>query len=201
MSTPEQYALDTQTHVALGRFVVSFSRLLHALESSTIHLLSPEPNGRQLLLLGAALAERTAMPISSAFFSVFYKRWEGTLTEIDIKILKAMRLELDDLIKERNRLMHDAWLSTSIDEEEGPHALTRFRIRKHGKGVDYESQTYPPKALEALVEVADRLSTVVNGAVWYLRRGQSGPELHSRMEVNDGKVYRSGSTTFAAGEA
>jgi hypothetical protein len=201
MSRPEQSALDTQTHVALGRFVISFSRLLYALESSTIRLLSPEPNGRQHLLLHAALAERTAMPISSAFFSIFYKRWEGTLSEIDIKILKAMRRELDELIKERNRLMHDAWLSTSVGGEEGPHPLTRSRVRTHGSGVDYESQTYQPKTLEALVETADRLSTVVNGAVWYSRRGQSGPELHSRMEIKDDKVHRSGSTTFAAGEA
>jgi len=201
MTTPEQDALDTQTHVALGRFVVSFSSLLHNLETSTIHLLSPEPNGRQWLLLRAAVADRTASPIGSAFFSVFHKRWEGALTEDDIKILKAMRRELDDLIKERNRLMHDAWMSTTKGADQGPHALTRVRVRAHGSGVEYEAKAYPPTVLANLVQDVDRLSSVVNGAVWYYRPGQSGPELHIKMSVKDGKVHRNEPTACAPGVA
>jgi hypothetical protein len=96
--------------------------------------------------------------------------------------------ELDELVKVRNRLMHDAWMTSITGGDPGPHALIRHRVRAHGKGVEYESEAYMPEKLEKLVEDANRLASVVNGAVWYSRPGQQGPELHQRMCVVDGKV-------------
>lgn len=143
-----------------------------------------------MTLLSAALADRTAAPIVAAFFSVFHKYWEGELTPEDLAILKCLRSEIDDHVKERNRLMHDAWMSTSTGADAGPHPLVRFRVRAHGKGVEFQNRPYPPKVLEDLAQDLLRLSSVVSTSVWYRRPNQKGPELHLRMQIIDGKVTR-----------
>lgn len=188
MPTPAQEELNRQTYMTMGKYVVAFSCLLHALETSTAKLIVPEPDGRRMMLLNAALAERTAAPIVGAFFSVFFKYWEGQMSTDDAAIMKCLRRELDDVVKERNRLMHDAWLGTTVGGDPGPHALTRFRVRAHGAGVEFESDSYPPERLDMLAENVHRLSSIVYGAVWYHRPGQSGPELAERFQIVDRKV-------------
>jgi hypothetical protein len=190
MATPEQEELNAKTYMALGRYVVAFSGLLHALESSTVHLIVPEPDGRKMMLLGAALSERTASPVVAAFFSVFYKHWEGQMSDDDTAVMKCLRRELEDVVKERNRLMHDAWMGRTVGGDPGPHALARHRVRAHGTGVEFESEIYPPERLAELAEDVTRLSSVVNGSVWYHRPGQRGPELAERIRVVDKRVER-----------
>lgn len=188
MSTQEE--LNSKTCMALGQFVVAFSGVLHALETSTMYLIAPAPDGARWALLGAALADRTAAPIVASFFSVFHKRWEGSLSPEDSKILHCLRRELDDLVKQRNRLMHDAWMNRVVGGDPSPQPMSRHRVRAHGKGVEYENESYPPEKLEQIVQDANRLASVIHGAVWYRRDGQQGPELHSRMQIVDGKVQR-----------
>jgi hypothetical protein len=126
----------------------------------------------------------------SSFFSVFYSHWGDKLTIGDKTVLKQLRRELTDLIEVRNRLMHDGWMSTVTGGEEGPHPLARMRVRAHGAGVEYELKPQPPQDLEQLAADAARLSECVNGAVWYCRPGQFGPELEQRYEVIGGKLKR-----------
>lgn len=188
MPSDSQLQLDNDTYRALGRFVVAFSRLLYSLETSTIHLFGLGPDGERITLIEAALAGRTASPIVSAFFSVFFKRWESHLPEEDMQVLKSLRKELDAIVQERNRIMHDAWMSTTVGGDPGPHPLTRIRTRTHGRGIEFESVSYDPGTLDDLAEDADRLSRIVNASVWYRRPRQVGPELHPRLQIINGKV-------------
>ncbi|HEX8163381.1 MAG TPA: hypothetical protein VF538_16035 [Pyrinomonadaceae bacterium] len=108
--TDEQLALNEATYRALGLVVIRFAGLLHSLETSTIQLFGVSPNYERDLLFRAALADRTAAPIVSAYISVFMQRWEGLMTAEDNEIIKCLRRELDEVVRERNRLMHDAWM-------------------------------------------------------------------------------------------
>jgi hypothetical protein len=188
MTTDAQRKHDTATYLALGRFVVSFSGVLYALEQSTVHLVLGGPPAHNTILVEAALADRTASPIVSSFFSVFFKRWEGSLTAKDTEIMKCLRRELDDVVKERNRIMHDAWLSKSVGGDPGPHAMSRLRVRAHGGGVEHEITDYPPNKVEGLVDTLNRLASVIWASVWYMRKGQSGPELDTRLEIQERRV-------------
>jgi hypothetical protein len=185
-----QQALNDATSLALGRVVIAFSGLLYSLESSTVHLMAFSLDGTQRPLIQAALAERTASPIVSSFFSVFHKRWEGELAADDIVILKCLRKECDAIVKERNRLMHDAWMSKVVGGDPSPQLLSRHRVRAHGSGVDYESVDYSPETLNRFAEDIGRVSSVVTGTTFCMRPGQKGPELGPRMYVSDGKVMR-----------
>ena len=188
MASDEQRELNDSTYKALGHFVVAFSGVLYSLETSTIYLLGISGNGR--MLVEAALTDRTAAPIVSSFFSVFHARWGDVLTKGDKQIMKCLRRELNELVRVRNRLMHDAWMSSTIGGDPGPHPLSGFRVRAHGEGVNYETTNYHPNDLEALIADAKRLSSNVNGTVWYQRPGQIGPELDRRFHIADGKVLR-----------
>ena len=180
---------DEETYKELGRFVVAFSHLLHSLESSTIFLFELGPY-QHAIRIQAALADRTAAPIAASFFSVFFKRWEGALSKDEESIMACVRKEIDEIIKERNRLMHDVWLSKSVGGDPGPHDLSRLRVRAHGKGVEYESKDYSPASIREMVAKVERLVSVVNASTWYRREGQLGPELTNRLRIVNGRVVR-----------
>ncbi len=188
MNNEEQQMVNESTYRALGLFVIRFAGLLHSLETSTIQLFGVDADYNRNLLFGAALADRTAAPIVSAYISVFMQKWEGQMTAEDCKIIKCLRRELDDVVQKRNRLMHDAWMYTTGSQPSYP--LSLHRVRAHGKGAEYESVDYPPTKLDELSNGLERLASVVNAVVWYRRPGQVGPELHLRLRVIDGEVTR-----------
>lgn len=190
MHSEDQRQLDEETCRAIGRFVVSFSGLLFSLETSTVQMLHPEPDFTRRLRIEAALADRTASPIVSAYFSVFYHFWGEALTESDARIMKCLRRELDEVVQTRNRMMHDAWLSVSVGGDPGPHNMTLHRVRAHGRGVEYESRAFSPSDIHNLSLTVDRLASVVNAAVWYFRPGQQGPELERRLSIVNDRVQR-----------
>ncbi len=195
MNTQEQLALDEQTFGALGRFVVKFSVVLWALENATVLLIGMDGHsfllsGKRMLLLQGALTDRTASPIVSTFFSVLHERWAGALTEGDKQIMKCLRRELEALVQLRNRLMHDAWASTSVGDDPEPNPFSLLRVRSHGTGVEYKSAHYLPTEIEGLSADAERLAEIVRMCVSYYREGQTGPELEQRFEVSGKKVIR-----------
>jgi|GEM_PF-3657292 len=187
MTSEAQRQLVEETYTALGRFVVAFSSLLYALETSTVHLMNLGA-GPHTILIEAALADRTASPIVNSFFSVFFKRWEDHLTPEDLDVMKCLRRELDEIVRKRNRIMHDAWLHITVGDHPGPHPMARYRLRAHGKGVDHEMVRQPPQDIAQLADDLERLATIVNAAVWYHSPAQVGPELDPRIQVNNGKV-------------
>jgi hypothetical protein len=190
MKTEKQSQLDEETFKEIGRFVVKFSGLLQALEESTIRLFGFGPDGRRYVLIKASLTDRTANPIASSFFSVYFERWGDDLSDGDKKLLKHLRKEIEALIKERNRLMHDVWLGKTVGGESGPHELARHRLRAHGSGAEFETVDYSPQRLNELATTASRLSSVVYSTSWYSNPNQKQPELEleSRICIEKGEI-------------
>jgi hypothetical protein len=179
--TPEQAAIYDSTCLALGRFVMRFSGLTRSLENATAHLMGGTGNP----LVAAVLADRTAQPILKAYVSVLVKKWEGSLTNGDIRLVGRIQKEITTLIEARNRLMHDAWMGQTIGGDPGPHPMVRIRVRLHGKGLEHESTRCTPEYLHGLADDATRLAVVVNASAFYLRPGQVGPEFERRLEVGE----------------
>lgn len=193
----EQKAFNDRIHTALGRFVVAFSGVLHALETSTVQLIrtgnGPEPYPLDIRreLIEAAFSDRTAAPIASAFFAVFYERWGEAISDQDKVILKNLKKEIGLLTETRNRLMHDAWLTPRVGGDPGPHPMTLRRVRQHATGVERTGRCFGPDEVEDLAADAKRLSQVIWATVWYHRDGQNGPELQPRLVVENGKTILS----------
>ena len=182
-----QNHLNDATYTALGHIVVNFSLLLHTLEHSTAQYIAGRDGGKYLLL-GAAWGDRTASPIVSAFFSVFYQYWENSVSDNDGKVMKALRSEIDAVVEKRNRLMHEYWGDPSVGGEEGPHEMSRLRVRAHGKGVEYVSIDESPEGLNAFASDINGLVTIIHRIVFYFHPNQAGPEVHSRFLIENGKV-------------
>ena len=126
-------------------------------------------------------------------FSVFFKHWGNEISDEDSRILRAIRSELEAVVKERNRIMHDAWMGKTVGGESGPHALSRLRTRAHGRGIDFESVDMPPDVLNEFGSNIERLAKLIFAIVFYARPGQIGPEVHQRFEIVDGKVLEKAS--------
>lgn len=167
--------------------MVEFSRLLHSLETSTSHLICPQPNGT-MILIRAALADRTASPIISSFFSVFYKKWEGFITEKDKKILKTLRKELDEIVTTRNRLMHDVWLYNFGQDSSELDGLSLQRLRAHGEGANFLTEKYSSTRIDELTSNANRLSNIINSIVWYHPPEPNVLDLYLRFKIIHNKI-------------
>ncbi|MBD2038397.1 hypothetical protein H6F76_25935 [Leptolyngbya sp. FACHB-321] len=189
MESEEQIVFNQSLYLALGRFVVCFSHLLNSLEEATVWLFGLGPDGERTILIKAALADRTASPIASAFFSVFFERWGELVTDQDSRIIRCLRKEIEGLIKTRNRIMHDAWMSKTIGGNPGPHSMSLVRVRAHGSGAEYDSVDYGPEDVTNIANDAGRLASVVNAIAWYMKPGQNGPEVAERFEICENKVY------------
>lgn len=170
--------LNERTFTAIGRFVVSFSGVIQALEQSTIFLMNPPAPGSRPIrnLLEAALAGRTAEPATKTFFSVFYEAWGVAITDEDKKILKALRKEINDITEIRNRLLHDIWLNGYTGNDKIPSSMGRHRVRVHGEGVEHERIKIQPEDIEELAEKAKKISQYIWRICWF------GP--HLIFEVN-----------------
>ena len=188
MATIEQELVNQETYLALGQFVVSFSHLLHSLEVSTVQLLDLGLDHKKSLLVKAALADRTASPITSSFFSVFFEKWGELITEDDARIMKALRTEIQSLVEQRNRFMHDAWMNTTGGGKDS-HPMSTMRVRAHGKGAEYVCLEMTPQNIKNLIDCTKRVTSVIYGSVWYSRPGMIGPEISDRFQIIDSKVF------------
>jgi hypothetical protein len=117
-----------EIYQALGRFLVEFSRMVHAMENSLHFAVG---GGQQLLR--AITAELTASPLAQAWRSVMTKA--TVLSEDDLSVLAGLRNEVTGLIELRNDWMHGTWFvgygnETTDDWSEA--ALARFKNTKQG---------------------------------------------------------------------
>jgi hypothetical protein len=181
---------------ALGKFVMGFSGLQHDMESATTSTLmgmgggladmwaSPAP----MALIQAAFQNRTAMQIMETFFSVFHERWKEKLSEDELKLLRQLQKEIKELVEDRNRILHDAWVTSH--SADGPTDIGLFRVRVHGKGVEWTHKSMRPADLLAHAADAKRLGSIVTTCVFHLRKEMEGPTLTNRIAIVDGKVQR-----------
>ena len=84
---------------AVGRFVVKFEHLCHAMSWAV--LFAFEVDGLRTQKLGqAAIADLTADPLRSIFMAVYAQLVDG---KEERRILKALNKRIQDLIKQRNK--------------------------------------------------------------------------------------------------
>lgn len=170
-----------ETFQALGGFVVGFSGLMRSLEAGTLDLVGPASNR---LLLEAALADRTAAPIIAGFFSVFAERWKATLEDTDRTLIRKLREEIEALVKIRNRLVHDAWMTST-----GSDNMVGMRMKATREGAETVITEYSPEILASYESDAMRLGGCIRAMVWRMLPGDQ-PGLSAKLKVADGRIYR-----------
>lgn len=169
--------------LALGNYVTSFSGLLHALESSTAFMLTSNSNVDQMLVR-ALVADQTAYPVASKFFSVFAQKWDSILNTEDRKYVKSLKNKISTAIERRNRYMHDAWLMSRTSEGLREEEFTLARTRPHGGGVEFTSSLITVEVLERDSAELSRLANLVNALVFYDNPHVLGPNISNRFQID-----------------
>lgn len=188
MESAEQVSHIEDTYKAIGRFVVEFSTLLASLDGGTLRLIGGiRAIGNPLLM--ALLADRTALPIVSSFFAVFGECWKDRMKSEEKRLISLLRKELQELVEERNRLMHDVWMTQYVEGEPGPYDMARVRNRASKEGMEYEISDFGPNRLNGLTDDAIRLAEVVSGLAHYCGDDSTPLNLTSKI-VEDGKKVR-----------
>lgn len=183
--------LERETNQALGAFVVAFSGLVVALEEVTVQMVGfdLDLDNNSYLRLRAGMGERTALPALKSFLSLVHMRWKAHLTADDEKILKALDTEIQGIIEVRNRLMHGAWVTNDFDPSPDNAGIVNLqRLREHGKGAGYVTESYSPDRLAKLTADVARLTSPVMRCAWH-PADDLGPILAETFCVDkDGKV-------------
>ena len=182
-----QEALNEETQIALGKFVIAFSHVLVYLEHSTtqLHRLSGNPLNEEAQ---AKLAKKTAGPLAEEFYKAFKDYWNGSLTSTDSAVFEQIESEVNQLVEDRNRVMHDAWLTTTDACEETAQEMATLRVFAAGKRVAYEMKSRTPMVILLLAADASRLAEVVRFSVSYRPPNPIGPEMRQRIALVDGKI-------------
>jgi hypothetical protein len=140
-------------YLAIGRFVVAFSGLIHAMDTQTAFHLAA---GRPVATAQAALGSREAKAVLEGYLGLAYELDGGRWQDEDRTLVKVFRREVMDLISERNRIAHDAWF-VGWDENTGEHTSWRLRAVTTRSGVRQDAVTLTADEIFALAEDADRL--------------------------------------------
>lgn len=136
---------NRQLCLALGDFILAFSQLCGILEYVALYLICR--SGPQTLYdrTSASISELTAKPLSNIVFSLIVQAGPERWSADDLAIIKTYRKELDALIEERNRIVHDVWASASVEPNEEMEELWKRRRRrlspKTGVYMQYTSVT------------------------------------------------------------
>jgi len=186
----DQTQLNEATYLSLGRFVVTFSGLIHALITSKIHLAFTFPYGAAYEPESVRLNSLTAGPLVFEFIAAFKNKWDELISAEDLAIIECLNEELLALISERNRMMHDIWLSKTIGGHPGPHSFVRAGYNKTAAGSQYHNLDIYPDDIEPYTQTAKRLMNVVNCIAFYHRPGQTTPELSGRISLQNDTVSR-----------
>ncbi len=125
---------------AVGRFVVHFEHLCHAMSFAV--LFAFDTNGLRTQKLGqAVLADLTADPLRKIFLAVYA---ELTKDKEDHRILTALNARIQKLIEHRNNVVHRTWMigwasSTDTDfSKAGSHKTINTMNGPQERPLDYE---------------------------------------------------------------
>ena len=174
---------------ALGQFLVEFSRMVTAMESTLTSAVGGDEQ-----LLRSIIVELTAYPLAQAWRSVMTKTPD--LTEDDQKVLSELRVEIGYLIELRNDWMHGAWFvgygnETTTDWSEA--ALFRFKNTKAGVATPDRLNRFP--TADYITSVAIHASVVADaigsyGSISMIRRYRTittRPSDRNRVTTVDGR--------------
>lgn len=177
-----------EAYLFLGKFVVCFSGLLYALVNSTITLQEPLNDLKKIMKKKAKLGKETAKPLAELFFTTFTAKWAASMTIEDSHVISVLAIETKVLIEQRNRLMHDVWMTTSRADNDDYDAST-LRVKSNPEDTEFEVVNRTINDIVNLIEHTRRLTHIINGLVWYCIPGVTNPNVSSRFEVIDGAVF------------
>lgn len=172
---------------SIGHFVVEFSLLVHTLETYASRILGePVQQGRRGKDKSAA-AQRAL----SRYFEAMRKAGGALANAEDRTVMKQLRSELSQLVKERDRVAHDAWFigwgsSETTDWSSGE----RWRYRSGAEWTPVDVRTLTAESIERLADDADRLRRLVGnvaGAVLTLPYHPGEGPAHV-LKIVDGRL-------------
>lgn len=149
--------------LALGNFVMAFSRLCGILEYTALLLMCK--SGPEDLFERAAIpiSGLTAQPLANIVFSLITQARLGRWTEEDLGLMKECRKELNSLIEERNRIAHDVWASIPEESTDG----VEVRWGRYRRRLSPTSGAHIARSLITIAEIeiqsqhAERLMLVI----------------------------------------
>ena len=149
--------------LALGNFVMAFSRLCGILEY-TAQLLMCRSGPEDLFeRVATPISGLTAQPLANIVFSLIAQARLGRWTNEDLSLLKECRKELNNLIEERNRIAHDVWASIPEESTDG----VEDRWGRYRRRLSPTSGAHIARSLITIAEIemqsrhADRLMLVI----------------------------------------
>ena len=153
MMSDQTTSSNTELSLALGDFVLAFSQLCGSLEHVALYLICRSGSQDLYERTATSISELTARPLSNIVFSLIAKAEPDRWSSDDLVIITKYRKELDALIEERNRIVHDVWASASVhSQEETEKIWKRYRRRlspKAGANVQYSSVTLSDLELQS----------------------------------------------------
>jgi hypothetical protein len=111
----------------------------------------------------------------------------ANLTPHELSIVNALDADIEFVILERNRLMHDAWLLVLSGDSEVPR-LEKYWVRRDGNSYRSDTQEYPVIKLDALIDDVIRLRQAVSRLLIDRLGGVYLP-LAKRLELRHGKAF------------
>lgn len=142
-----------EAHRAIGRYFVTFSRLvahMRGLMSQRLVIESKDKVELAELAFGQAEAQR----IADSFFAMC--RYDGDLSESEKGVCDLLCNAVDEQIKWRNTLAHgDWWISPEFGDPANPE-LIRMKPKKR-QGIPAELSRHPPKEMDEHSDVLWRL--------------------------------------------
>ena len=126
---------------AIGRFVVSFEHVCHAMSMSVSLVLQHAGLRNQQLGL-AVLADLTADPLRKIFLSAFAEIYEADPQSLNI--VRDLSSRVQNLIQVRNANLHSTWFVGWASEQDEDFSRTHgVRIRNTKMGPRPEGATRP----------------------------------------------------------
>lgn len=170
---------------AIGRFTVKFEQLVFFMRQGITSFLSQ--NGlKNQKLSNIILADQTAYPIKTIFGSMIPEI--VNLNEQERRIVKAILKQVQDLIDERNNIIHSTWFvgwahpdDTDFSNAPG-HKLTKGKAGAGVKAFDYTSADF------------DKFSDKCDSASELIQRLWEVIHLNKRIE-NNFNISDSGNVT------
>jgi hypothetical protein len=170
---------------ALGRFVVSFSQMSFALESSNLQMLTL--GFRDQGLANVAVAGLSVESLREMYFALSAEQMD--LNELEQRIAKRLRDRVESLIKARNNILHVTWfVGWGSDATEDWSRAETWKIRRGTKRPRALAEKYTAERLDGLSQQCSELADLLRLFAACCSMPDTRPSRN--LELVDGEVIR-----------
>lgn len=169
---------------AIGRYVAEFSFLVLTMRDSIISAIAGSDSER-IELAALALGSQTAQQVADAFFAICRSKY--ALDEEEQKIEKCLRLQVDEEIRQRNRMAHGDWFVTIPHPDEPDDQVAVLERVKPSRREPFIKEGFTVARIMEHVESAWALQQVVSIFASSCL-GYVGERVSTVLEIDDGRV-------------